>query len=350
MSFDFESVSRFFADEAERKFFEQCAAFVERQQKLSILEFGHFLKTTRPRLEKSGTKYSRYSFKSVPEYDPYTIYILIKYIGLPDMSKKLLDFAFERTIFSPSFMLQIYNDEFLQLFFSVDSRTDVGQILDSLDVSEISDNAAKKSIHEYCNRVYMYIARYSVVRLRVKFTYCVTQNIIFDKSNFTRDFYMRLSFADHISRMYNIKIFSVIIEWPSHYETIGENLKEFTQNSEVALSIRKTFHDWYSDTERKWTFSNYAKKLDITYLDDFIVPHKESKLCCDTYNIFVLPEIQTANMYLQFIKIFDSLCTTINKQINIDPNEAEFVFVIDQLRNTVPYARIKLLDLKKLFQ
>ena len=134
--YDFESVSHLFADHGERKFFEQCAAFVEEasdkgQQRLYILNFAHFMKSTdsilkqvphkrgRPTLNKTNSKKKYY------EYDPYAIYIMIKYIGLPKMSQKLVDFYFERTIFHPSTMLNIYNDEFIQNFFSVNSQTDI---------------------------------------------------------------------------------------------------------------------------------------------------------------------------------------------------------------------------------
>ena len=172
-------------------------------------------------------------------------------------------------------------------------------------------------IHEIGKRISMYISRYNVIRLRVKFTYFVTQNIIFDKTDFTKDFFMRYIFAEYISILYNVKVYNVVIEWPSHYEFIREKLIDFIHDLNLSKIILKTFHDWYSDSERKWTFTNYAKKLDTSCLSDFIVPYAESKFCCDASESFVYPEIQRVKWYLHYIKIFDGICATLEKKIDV---------------------------------
>jgi hypothetical protein len=358
-AYDFESAGHFFADHEQRQAFEKLATFVENtcdmgRQNLCVLDFFHFIKDAGNSIVQDGFfQAGRFSpamarFKRIKYqgYDPYTIYIIIKYIGLPDMSKKLLDTFFDRNIFSPATMLQIYNDEFIQVFFGVDSRININDIVESLDLQNIRFEA-QYLIYEYADTIIRYLSKYNVIRLRVKFTYFVTQNIIFDKTNFTNDFYMRYNFALSIAAIYKIDVFGVIIEWPSSCSVIREKLVEFIIDSSVQTKIRKTFLDWYSDTERKWTFCNYAKKLDAGILSDFLVPYNQSKPFCDATNLFINPEVDKANLYLYFIEIFDSVTSAMDKQPHyLEGQDAEFARVLFTLRKMVPYTKFKLWEYK----
>lgn len=358
-AYDFESASHFFRDKEQRQAFEKLATFVENtyntgRQNLCVLDFFHFIKNAENSIVQDlifqagqfSPAMARFKRIKYIGYNPYTIYIIIKYIGLPDMSKKLLDTFFDRNIFSPATMLQIYNDEFIQVFFSVDSRININDIVESLDLQNIRFET-QYTIYEYADKITMYLTKYDIIRLRVKFTYFVTQNIIFDKTNFTNDFYMRYNFALSIAAMYKIDVFGVIIEWLSSCRVIREELVEFIIDSSVQTKILKTFLDWYSDAERKWTFSNYAKKLDASIMCDFLVPYNQSKPFCDATNLFINLEVEKANLYLDFIEIFDSITSTVDKQPHyLEGQDAEFARVLFTLRKMVPYTKFKLWEYK----
>lgn len=363
---DFESVNSIFQDDAQKTAFERLADYAETthfsgHSRLCLVEFSFFLKACEAQITKHVLQRGRFpdikSFflNKYLEYDPYSIYIILKYIGLPEVSKKLLDSFFSRNVFSPWQMLEIYNDEFVLLFFGVDCQTNIKKAVELLGgIEKLCGNLLVEShIYDIANRVARYIFTYNIIRLRVKFSYFVTQNIIFDKTDFTKDFYMRYTFAGAISAFYNLKIFSITIESPHIFEALWHRLTEFIKEPELPATIRKTFHDLYSDAGRKWVFCNYAKKLDASSLADFLVPHRKCRARSEARSIYACPEAKSVEYYLNFIRIYDDITANIDKQWRrkcLDGHEAEFAAVIYRLRNMVPYELIRLLEFRSHLQ
>ena len=361
-TYDFESVSTLFQNDAQRAAFERLADYAEAtnfsgRSRLCLVEFSFFLKACETQITKLVLQRGRFHdiktfFRNkYLEYDPYSIYIILKYIGLPEVSKGLLDSFFNRSIFSPSRMLEIYNDEFVQVFFGVDSKTNIKIAVESVgNIEKLSANLwAQSHIYDIANRVAKHIFTYNIIRLRVKFSYFVTQNIIFDKTDFTKDFYMRCTFAGMISVFYNLKIFSITMESPHIFEALWHRLTEFIKKPDLPATIRKTFHDLYSDAGSKWVFCNYAQKLDVGPLADFLVPHRKSRARSEARSIYASPEATSVECYLNFILIYNDITANIDKQWRrgyLDGPEAEFAKVTHRLRNMVPYELFRLLEFR----
>ena len=352
-NFDFKDVSCFFDNEGQRRIFEQCATFVEKVgdytagNTLFFLETFRYLKMCESSAEKSLHAKRRNAARCSLKLNAYSTHLIAKYIDLPEMSQTLLDYVFKNSVFCPSTMLQIYNDEFIQQFFSVDEHSKVRHGKDHM--SNFQKNIRlQNSVHEVCRKVSLYIALYDAIQLRVRFSYFVTQNINFDKNDFTNDFRKRCLFAGIISVIYNIDIFGLKLDWHTGYEILWKKLIEFINDISLPMTIRKVFYDGdIYPIKDNWTFSNYAKKLDTSILQEFLAPHVDRKFCREATRIFVYPEIEKANWYLLFLSIFETLEKNLDNLCGYsDEKKAEFVFLIYTLRRMVPYTSWKLKDLK----
>ncbi len=283
--------------------------------------------------------------------------MLLKYIGASRETKKKLKSIFTNNILSADSIFELYNDEFLQMFFSVDSRTDIKNAYESLRLEKNKHSLYFRDlILGVCGKISSYISKYNIIRFRVKFTYFVTQNIVFDTTNFVHDFRMRFKFADHVSELYNLNVFNYLTKTPYNSENVAKDIQVFMNEKTLPMAIRRLFFDWYSDTERKWTFSNYAQKLDVCSLSEFAVLHMETRGSVDATDTFVNPDIRKADLYMQFIEIYEKVC---GKIVNMDSRTkmehnlthgeyAEFKCMIHHFRNMIPYSIGKLLLLKNI--
>lgn len=374
--YDFSNMTIYFKDTMQMNTFEHLSTYIEDtfergEQRLYMLDFWNFLKSIHCKIIRKHhfrsmfapyhAKTERKTFYILQdnfEHEPYSIYMLLKYIGSPQDTKKKLKTIFEENIYNlycVDSIFELYNDEFLQTFFSVNSRTNIKNAVESLCLDKNKyDSDFRDKIMFIASKISSYISKYIMIRLRVKFTYFVTQNIVFDKTNFGNDFQIRFKFAEHISKLYNLDIFNYLTETPYKSETVVEAIQEFINEKTLQMTIRRLFFDWYSDTERKWTFSNYAKKLDDCSLSQFSILHSDTKMCLDAANLFLNPEIRKAELYIQFIEIYEKVCGTIvnmDSRTKMDHNlmhgeYLEFKCMIHHFRNMIPYSIEKLLILK----
>lgn len=368
--YDFSNMIIYFKDISQMNAFEHLSTYVEDtseggEQRLYMLDFWNFLRGIhrfRPNfstynLSVRVERFSHYIFKESLPQDPYSIYMLLKYIGADLETKKKLKSIFENNILSADSIFELYNDAFLQMFFSVDQRTDIKTAYESLSLEKYKHSLDFRDFMlGLCGKISSYISKYNIIRFRVKFTYFVTQNIVFDTRNFGHDFRMRFKFAEHISEMYYLNVFNYLAKTPYNSENVGEMIQKFIDEKTLPMDIRRLFFDWYSDTERKWTFCNYAKKLDGCSLAEFTVSHKETQMYLDASNMFLNPDIGKADLYMKFIEIYEKVCGRI---VNMDSRTKmehnlthgeylEFKCMIHHFRNMIPYSLEKLLILKNI--
>ena len=363
--YDFSNMRVYFEDTSQMNAFEHLATYVEDtsergELRLYMLDFWNFLRgihRLRPNFSTYNVsvrvdRFSHYIFKESFQHEPYSIYMLLKYIGASRETKKKLKSIFTNNILSADSIFELYNDEFLQMFFSVDSRTDIKNAYESLRLEKNKHSLYFRDlILRVCGKISSYISKYNIIRFRVKFTYFVTQNIVFDTTNFVHDFRMRFKFAEHVSELYNLNVFNYLTKTPYNSENVAEDIQVFMNEKTLPMDIRRLFFDWYSDTERKWTFSNYAQKLDVCSLSEFAVLHMGTKVSVEAANAFLNPDIRKADLYMQFIEIYDKVC---GKIVNMDSGKhnfthgeyLEFKCMIHHFRSMIPYSFEKLLILK----
>lgn len=340
--YDFQELQYIFTYKDCREKFEKiitdCSEILENEKRLYFLEFHTFINTIV--IYYRGPHITRLTLKKY-QYNFYDTYILIKYISLPEMSKRLLNEFMGRDFLDPVTIYEIHNNDFFQTFFSLDEYTPVQDTVKSLNllVQSNSLSSLRNTIYEFYGKIHSMITYYFVLRARLKIIYFVTQNIIFDKHNFASDFVHRYRFTAHVAKIYNFNIFApAYVSREFTRNLFHESVLEFKSQPDLKMTIRRIFCDYFST----YTFSGFARKLDADLLADFTIPNYKQRHNKFVYEKFIEKELYMKTVYSEYLKMYSLLTSNIlaRQTQPTDKNyelENEFTILISMVKNNIPY-------------
>ncbi len=254
-------------------------------------------------------KYNKHSF--------YDAYIILKYIMLPEEKKNLLCDTFRLDTCDPFVMYRIRNDEFVQSFFSVVTSSpllsspleeNVTQKLDYIQNFDFHNPHFVDEMILLSWTVNGLIKKFQCIEMKFKYIFYVTQHIVFDKTNFEKDFVTRYQFAKTICvQRHNQHIFSPLLSLYHDSAYLKSVIQQGVLNdSGLPMAVRRLYYDTIEDFD-KWTYTNFAKKMDSTLLEPYVSEYFNKCKNDKVIEYYVEKEFLTLKVYSEYMELYEKI-------------------------------------------
>jgi hypothetical protein len=368
-SFDFELVAAAFEFPLEKMCFERLTSVVDHildenldcsrpwneSRDLCFLQFYSFIENKMRNVSyhdfKNGpqkdlrkcrkikhNKYNRHSF--------YDAYIILKYMNLSEEKKNLLRDVFRLDTCDPFVMYKIRNNNFVQSFFSVTQELEYRDAILKFDLQN----------HQFIDEMIMLswtvdglIKKFQCIQMRFDYIYYVTQNIVFSKTNFEKDFVERFHFAKKICvERHNLYIFSPLLSCYHGTALQKDGVGSVLNDSGLPMAVRKLYYDSMSDCD-KWTHTNFAKKMDSAYLDPYVSEYFNKSSNDKVIQYYVEKEFWTLKIYTEYLDLFEKIQLHCNKNQLWGQEYCKFIEFCDETIKRIPFRRDTLDEISNVF-
>jgi hypothetical protein len=265
--------------------------------------------------------------------DKYCTFLVLKYLSLPRMSKELLDTIFNQNFSNPTSIWELQNCDFIQNFFDVQQEFDFNYGFKELE-----------RVGEYAySQVSTFLIKYQSIQKKIKIIFYLTENIIFDKTDFSKDFSERYKFA---SQLFNLQLFDDIYTRPwdkfenpfklNNIQVLNIEINKILEDQSLSMQIRKKYYD-IKTTNDNWNFTNFAKPMD-----------KDIQLKLNIFDIqlqkveqyYFIKQYEILLVYLDFYEIYDliqSVYSSLSESL-ITPQMKTFLTEIYTIRKKIQYS------------
>jgi hypothetical protein len=329
-TFDFETVSGLFESLEEQTYFECLSSALEcihegklhiKSRELHFLRFYNFIEnkmkvtTYEKKFEKYFRRAKRSLFASVKcaghnkynQYSFYDAYMILKYMTLDEHKRYALRDIFRQDTCEPVSIFNIRNNDFVQGFFSVTQELEYIDIIRKLDFHS-PQTIDELIMHSWT--VNVLIKKFQCVEIRFNYIFYVTQNIVFDKTNFENDFVARFHFAKTISGGRNkMDVFSPLLSWYHNDIILKEIFSDILADTGLEMSIRRLYYDSITVYDR-WTHTKFAQRMDNSYLLPYVSEFYNKEINDKVITFFVEKEFWTLKIYIEYIDLFEKIQRT----------------------------------------
>lgn len=329
--------------------FLQFYNFLENKMKIACYEdhkksfFQQYFKNSRTKDMRKCRKikhnqYNRYSF--------YDTYIILKYMKLSDEKTDLLRDIFRQDTCDPNVIFNIRNNDFVQSFFSVTQELECADAIRKFD---FKNQHFIDEIIILSWTVNGLIKKYQCIEMRFNYIFYVTQNIVFDKTDFEKDFVTRFHFAKMISsKRHKLDVFTPLLSWYHNSEMQKEMVTAVLNDSGLPMAVRKLYYDSMGDCD-KWTHTNFAKKMDTAYLEPYVSEYFNKSSNDKVIEYYVEKEFWALKIYSDYLDLFEKIQLHCNKNQLWGWEYCKFIEFCDETIKRIPFRRDTLEEISNVF-